>query len=85
MIDFLFFRAPLKEIGQNVSNSNSFALAIIDSKMVSKEPLDLTDLFRTLALYVYELIKVVVVDQDKDFVLITFEVIAPDLESLNNS
>lgn len=42
-------------------------------------------MFETLVFYVYEPIKVVMVNQYKEFVLIAFEVIASGLEDFNNS
>ena len=83
--DFLFFGTPLRETKQSVSSSIGFALAIIDSKMVLGEFLSPTNLFRAQVFCIHELTKVVIVGQYKDFVFITFKIMAPGLESFNNS
>ncbi len=74
--------ASLGEAGQGISSSISLSLAVVDSEVVPRELLGPTDLSRT---QVHALAKVVVISDDKNLVLATFQVVAPILEGVNNS
>lgn len=64
--------ASLKEVNKGICSSIYFALTIIDPKIVLKKFLGLPDLIKAQTLYIYEPTKIVVVDQDKNFMLIAF-------------
>ena len=48
------------------------ALAIIDSKVITRELLDPLDLFRAQALYIHKLTEVIMVRKDKNLVFAAF-------------
>ncbi len=75
----------MREARQCISCSNRPSLTIIDSKVVSRKLLGPADLARAQTLGIYELMEVVMVSDNKDFVFATFEVMAPSLKSFNNS
>ncbi len=77
--------ASLKEAWQGVCSRICFFLAIIDVKMVPKELLGPANLSRVWTLGIYKLLKVVVVDEDKNLIFAAFEVVAPSLKGFNNS
>ena len=52
--------------------------------MIAKKLLSLPDLTRTQAFCIYEAAKVVLVDKNKDYVLIIFYIMPLCFESLNN-
>ena len=58
---------PLRVSRQGIDSSVRLALTILDSKVVTREFLSLTDLSRAQTLRVHELSKVVIVGKHKDF------------------
>ena len=69
---------------QSICSCIRLALAIIDSKVITRELLGPTDLSRAQALRIYELTEVIVVCEDKDLMLAAFQKVAPSLECLND-
>ena len=70
--DIFLLYTLLRVLRQGISSSVSFALTIIDLKVVTREFLGLTNLFGAQTLYVHESMKVVMVCKDEDFVFATF-------------
>lgn len=68
---------------QDISSSIYFVLAIINSEVVLGEFLGLVNLSRAQSLSVHKTIKVIVINEDKDF--IAFQVMTPSLKGYNNS
>ena len=62
-----FLSVPLGISRQGISNSVSFALMIIDLKVVTREFLGSAGLSRAQTLCIHELLKVVIVGKHKDF------------------
>lgn len=58
---FVFIRTPLKKAKTSICNSISFALLIIDPKMIFKKLLGLSDLSRAQVLYIYKPAKVIII------------------------
>ena len=57
---------------KNINNSISFFLIIINSKVVTKEVLDPTDLVEAQKLYIYKLINIIIVYKNKKLVFVIF-------------
>lgn len=66
------FYILLKILKQDISSSIYLALIIINSKIETKKFLSSANLFKTQYLYVHKLLKVVVVDEHKNFMLKSF-------------
>ena len=62
-----FLSVPLGISRQGISSSVSFALTIIDSKVVTREFLGLADLSGAQTLCVHKLSKVVMIGKHEDF------------------
>ena len=52
--------------------------------MIARKFLGLPNLTKTQVFYIYKAAKVVVIDKDKDFVLISFWIMPPYFEGLND-
>lgn len=70
--DDVLFGIPLGVFKQGISSSISFALMIIDPKVVSKQLLSSTNLSRAQTFGIYEVSQVVIVHKDENLMLITF-------------
>lgn len=75
----------LREVKQNICSSISLSLIIIDPKIVLRELLSLADLAKAQTLCIYKIIKVVIVNENENFILATFQVVAPSFKGFNNS
>ena len=64
---FFLFCTPLRVSRQGISSSVSFALTIIDSKVVTREFLGPAELPRAQTLCIHESLEVVMVGKHKDF------------------
>ena len=69
---FFLFRILLRVLRQGISNIVSLALTIVDWEVVVRELLSLADLSKAQTLCLYELTKVVVVDEYKHLMLRPF-------------
>ena len=69
MKGLFFFNTPLRVLKQGIGNSVCLALAVIDSKVVTRKFLSSTDLSRAQTLYVNELLEIVMVGKYEDFML----------------
>ncbi len=76
--------ASLGEARQGISGGISLSLAIVDSKVVSREFLGSSDLPGTQALGIHESAEIVIVGEDEDLVFEALQVVAPSLEGLND-
>ena len=76
--------ASLGKPRQSICSCICLALAIIDSKVITRELLGPTDLSGAQALRIYELTKVIVVRKDENLMLTAFQVVTPSLECLND-
>ena len=81
----LLILASLRKPQQSICSCICFALAVVDSKMVSGELLGPADLSGAQTLRTYEATKVVVVCEDKYLVLATFQIVMPCLKGFENS
>ena len=80
----LLILASLGKPRQSICSCICLALAIIDSKVITRELLGPTDLSGAQALRIHESTKVILVREDEDLMLAAFQVIAPSLECLND-
>lgn len=80
-LDLAFLREVKQSIGQNIS----FFLTIMDLKVVSRKFLGPINLVKVQTFCIYKLTNVIIVDKDKNLVFATFQLVAPSLESFNNS
>ena len=64
---FFLFSTLLRVSRQDISNSISLALIIIDLEVVTREFLSLTNLFEAQTLCVYELSEIVIVGKHENF------------------
>lgn len=69
---FFFDLASLREAKQSISHNISFSPTIINSKIVLQELLSLADLIKTQVFYIHELIKIIIVIQDKKLIFVVF-------------
>ena len=67
-----FIITLLRGVKKSVYISIYFALIVGDLKMIPKKLLGLADLIRAQALCFHKSTKVVMISQDKDFILVTF-------------
>ena len=67
-----FILASLEKLWQSIYNCIYFVLAIVDLEMVLTELLGPGDLFGIQTFYIYEPTKIVVIYEDKHFMLATF-------------
>ena len=77
--------ASLRKPRQSICSCICFALAVVDSKMVSGELLGPADLFGAQTLRIHEATKVVVVCEDEHLVLATFQIVTLYLEGFDDS
>ena len=82
---FFFILVFLQKPRQSICSFFCFALAVLDSKMVLGELLGPADLFGAQTLCIYEATKIVVVCENEQLVLTTFQIVTPYLESFDNS
>ena len=80
-----FILASLQKPRQSICSCICFALAVINSKMVSGELLGPADLSRAQTLRIHEATRVVIVCEDEHFVLATFQIVTPCLKGFDNS
>ncbi len=81
----LFFGlASVSEARQDISGSSGFSLAIADLNVVPGEFLGPSDRPGTQALCIHELTEIVMVGEDKDLVFAALQMVAPNLDGLNN-
>lgn len=69
---FFLNLAFLEKVRQSISCSINFFLIIIDSEVILRELLGLTDLARAQVFYIYESMEVVVVNEDEKLVFAAF-------------
>ena len=81
----LLILASLRKPRQSICSCICFALAVVDSKMVSGELLGLADLSGAQTLRIHEATKVVVVCEDEHLVLATFQIVTPCLKGFDDS
>ena len=81
----LLILASLGKSRQSICSRICIALAIVDSEMVSRELLGPADLSGAQTLRIHETTEVVVVRKDENLMLAAFQVVAPGLESLDDS
>lgn len=81
---FFFVLIRLRITRQDISSYIYFALAIIKSKIVARQLLCPLNLTKFEGIYDHELIKIDIIDQNKDFMFAAFFVMPPILESFNN-
>ena len=81
----LLILAFLRKPRQSICSCICFALAIVDSKMVSGELLGPADLSGAQTLRIYEATKDVVVCKDEHLVLATLQIMTPCLEGFDDS
>ena len=77
--------AYLREVRHSISCCIGFFLTLINSKIVSKELLGLADLTRAQVFCIHELTEVIIVNKDKDLIIVVFQIIAPSLNDENDS
>ena len=81
----LLILASLRKPRQSICSCICFALAVVDLKMVLGELLGPADLFGAQTLCIHEATKVVVVCEDEQLVLVTFQIVTPYLEGFDDS
>lgn len=74
----------LWESRHGISCNISLSLTIVNLKIVTKELLGLTDLTKAQVLCIYELMEVVIINEDKDLVFIAFQVMILSFAYFNN-
>lgn len=67
--DLFFLNTLLRVLRQGIGSSVCFALIVINSEIITKKFLSLTDLSEAQTLYIYKLVEVVKVDKYKNFML----------------
>ena len=81
----LFILASLRKPRQSICSCICFALAVINSKMVSGELLGPADLSGAQALGIHKATKVVVVCKDEHFVFASLQIVMPYFEGFDNN
>ena len=76
--------ASLEKPQQSICSYICFALTIIDLEMVLRELLGLADLSKAQILLIHETTEIIMVYKDKNLMFVTFQVVVPSLECLNN-
>ena len=69
---FFLIQAFLKEMRECICNSICFTLTIIDLKMVIRELLGSAKLTRAQTFCIHELLEVIIVSENKDFMFAAF-------------
>ena len=77
--------ALLGKSRQSICSCIRFALAIINSKVITRELLGPTDLFGAQTLHIHELMEVIMVRKDENLMLAAFEIVTPRLKGFNDS
>ena len=67
-----FILTFLKNLWQGICSCIYFALVVINLEIVLKKFLGLIDLLRAQTLYIYKITEVIIVYEDKNFMLVTF-------------
>lgn len=80
-----FFNTLLKILWQDIISSISFALIIINLKVVSGPFLSITDLPKTRVFHVFKLLEITMVYKHKNIIPATFKIVLLTFEYLNNS
>ena len=80
-----FILTSLRKPRQSICSCIRLALAIIDLKMILRELLGPSDLSATQTLCTHKTTEVIVVYKNKNLMLAAFYVVAPYLESFDNS
>ena len=81
---FILIVTPLRKAKKGVRSSIYFALIVINTKIVTRKFLSPADLSRAQTLYIHKLANVVMVGQDENLMLATFQIVFPSLKNLNN-
>ena len=82
--DLFFFSTWLKVLRQDINSSISFALLIINPKVILSQLLSLPDLSGAQVFCIYEMLEVVMVCEHENFMLAALQVLFPSLERFNN-
>ena len=77
--------ALLRKPQQSICSRICLSLAIINSKVITRELLGLMDLSGAQALCIHELTKVIMVCKDENFMLAAFPIVTPCLEGFDDS
>ena len=80
-----FILASLQKLQQSICSCISFALAVVESKMVLGELLGPTNLSGAQTFCIYEATKVVIICEDKHFILAAFQIVTPYLKGFDDS
>ena len=80
----LFILALLGKPQQSICSRICIALAIIDSKVITRELLGPTDLSGAQALCIHELTEVIMVRKDENLMLAAFQIVTPRLEGFDD-
>lgn len=78
--NFFFNLTFLRKIEQDIRSSINISLTITNLKIVSREFLRLLNLFKTQALDIHKLVKIIIVGQDKNLIFAIFQIVIPSLE-----
>lgn len=62
----------LKVIKKKICNLLDFLLAIVNSKIILKKILSLINVFKTWTFYIYKIIKVDIINKNKNFIFVSF-------------
>ena len=81
---FFVIMAPLKKTEEGVCSSIYFVLTVFNPKMISIMLLDPPSLIETQVFCIHKPTNVVMVGQDKDVILESFQKLPLHLESFNN-
>ena len=85
-LELIFFiDAFLEKLWQSICSCVWFILMILNLEMLLRELLGLAKLSKAQIFCIYKATKVIVIYEDKYFVLITFQIVMSYLESFNNS
>lgn len=84
MLGGCFFSIMLKIPRQSISSSIGFVLTIVYSKIILGQLLSSMDLFRAWVFCIYEVAQVVIVSENKNFMLKTLYIVTLCLKSFNN-
>lgn len=69
---------------QGISSRVYFFLIVINFEVVLRDYLGLADLSKAQTFCIYKMLKIIVIDDDKNSVLAAFEVMTASFESFNN-
>lgn len=57
----------------------------MNPKMILRELLNLTDMTTAQALRIHKLIEILMIGENKNLILVSFQMVAPSVKGLNNS